>query len=596
MKLLTRDKIKEEDKWNLNALYDSDEKWNSDIKEVEKLTDNLLKYKGNIMKDSNTLLSFYEDYEKMDRLSEKVYMYASLLCDSDTLNNEYKKKKDIAIKMFQNISSKLSFVSPEMLAIKYEVVENYIKENDDLKKYKFDLEKMFRYEKHTLSKEEEQIITEASNAFGTGNNVFYNFDNADVDLGFITDEDGKKIELTHSNYSNYMLSKDENVRRDSFEKMFTYYKKFKNTITEAYKGTIKEDFFYSKVKKYESPLHMSLYADNIDVSVYKNIIDVVHDNFNLMHDYIALRKKVLNLKEMHMYDIYIDLASQSNKEINFHDGKKIILEALKPLGEDYLNNLKKAFSERWIDKYPNKGKKSGAYSWGCYDSYPYLLLNYNNDIDSVTTMAHELGHSMHSYLSNKNQDYIYASYPIFLAEIASTVNEVLLNDYLYKNAKTKNEKIYYLTDFLDKVRTTIYRQTQFAEFEMLAHDKYAKGIPLTEEELSNTYYELNKMYYGNSIIHDDLIRYEWLRIPHFYTPFYVYKYASGLSCAIAIASDILNGKKGAKERYLEFLSSGSSNYPLDILRKVGIDMTSKEPIKKALKMFEEKLEELKKLI
>lgn len=596
MKLLTRDKIKEEDKWNLNALYDSDEKWNSDIKEVEKLTDNLLKYKGNIMKDSNTLLSFYEDYEKMDRLSEKVYMYASLLCDSDTLNNEYKKKKDIAIKMFQNISSKLSFVSPEMLNVKYEVVENYIKENDDLKKYKFDLEKMFRYEKHTLSKEEEQIITEASNAFGTGNNVFYNFDNADVDLGFITDEDGKKIELTHSNYSKYMLSKDENVRRDSFEHMFTYYKKFKNTITEAYKGTIKEDFFYSKVKKYESPLHMSLYADNIDVSVYKNIIDVVHDNFNIMHDYIALRKKVLNLKEMHMYDIYLDLASQSNKEINFHDGKKIILEALKPLGEDYLNNLKKAFSERWIDKYPNKGKKSGAYSWGCYDSYPYLLLNYNNDIDSVTTMAHELGHSMHSYLSNKNQDHIYASYPIFLAEIASTVNEVLLNDYLYKNAKTKNEKIYYLTDFLDKVRTTIYRQTQFAEFEMLAHDKYAKGIPLTEEELSNTYYELNKMYYGKSIIHDDLIRYEWLRIPHFYTPFYVYKYASGLSCAIAIASDILNGKKGAKERYLEFLSSGSSNYPLDILRKVGIDMTSKEPIKKALKMFEEKLEELKKLI
>ena len=596
MKLLTRDKIKEEDKWNLNALYDSDEKWNSDIKEVEKMVNDLLKYKGNIMKDSNTLLSFYEDYEKMDRLSEKVYMYASLLCDSDTLNNEYKKKKDIAIKMFQNISSKLSFVSPEMLNVKYEVVENYIKENDDLKKYKFDLEKMFRYEKHTLSKEEEQIITEASNAFGTGNNVFYNFDNADVDLGFITDEDGKKIELTHSNYSKYMLSKDENVRRDSFEKMFTYYKKFKNTITEAYKGTIKEDFFYSKVKKYESPLHMSLYADNIDVSVYKNIIDVVHDNFNLMHDYIALRKKVLNLKEMHMYDIYIDLASQSNKEINFHDGKKIIFEALKPLGEDYLNNLKKAFSERWIDKYPNKGKKSGAYSWGCYDSYPYLLLNYNNDIDSVTTMAHELGHSMHSYLSNKNQDHIYASYPIFLAEIASTVNEVLLNDYLYKNAKTKNEKIYYLTDFLDKVRTTIYRQTQFAEFEMLAHDKYAKGIPLTEEELSNTYYELNKMYYGNSIIHDDLIRYEWLRIPHFYTPFYVYKYASGLSCAIAIASDILNGKKGAKERYLEFLSSGSSNYPLDILRKVGIDMTSKEPIKKALKMFEEKLEELKKLI
>ena len=596
MKLLTRDKIKEEDKWNLSALYDSDEKWNSDIKEVEKLVNNLLKYKGNIMKDSNTLLSFYEDYEKMDRLSEKIYMYASLLCDSDTLNNEYKKKKDIAIKMFEDISSKLSFVSPEIISTKYEVVENYIKENAALKKYKFDLEKIFRYEKHTLSKEEEQIITEASNAFGTGDKVFYNFDNADVDLGFITDEDGKKIELTHSNYSKYMLSKDEKVRRNSFEHMFTYYKKFKNTITEAYKGTIKEDFFYSKVKKYKSPLEMSLYSDNIDVSVYKNIIEVVHDNFNLMHDYIALRKKVLNLKEMHMYDIYMDLTKEINKEIRFDEGKKIIFEALKPLGEDYLNNLERAFTERWIDKYPNKGKKTGAYSWGCYDSYPYLLLNYNNDIDSVTTMAHELGHSMHSYLSNKNQDHIYASYPIFLAEIASTVNEVLLNNYLYKNAKTKEEKVYYLTDFLDKIRTTIYRQTQFAEFEMLAHDKYEKGIPLTEKELSNTYYELNKMYYGDSIIHDDLIRYEWLRIPHFYTPFYVYKYASGLSCALAIASDILSGKKGAKERYLEFLSSGSSDYPLNILKKVGIDMTSKEPIKKALKMFEEKLEELKKII
>ena len=297
-----------------------------------------------------------------------------------------------------------------------------------------------------------------------------------------------------------------------------------------------------------------------------------------------------------MYDVYVDLCKDVPKDIPFEEGKNIILEALNPLGEQYINDLRKAFDERWIDVYPNIGKKSGAYSWGTYDSYPYILMDYDNTIDSVSTMAHELGHSMHSYYSRKTQDYIYHDYPIFLAEIASTVNEILLNDYLYKNAKTKEEQILYLNEFLDKIKGTLFRQTMFAEFEMLMHDKYANNVSLTDEEFSNTYYELNKLYFGNNMVSDELIRHEWKRIPHFYSSFYVYKYATGISAAIAIASDILNGVDGAKEKYLEFLSSGCNGYPLDILKKAGVDMTTSEPIEKALDMFDKKLQILKKVI
>ena len=315
-----------------------------------------------------------------------------------------------------------------------------------------------------------------------------------------------------------------------------------------------------------------------------------------MYQYVDLRKQILGVDELHMYDVYVDLCEEEAKPIPFEEGKQIVFDALKPLGETYLKDLNKAFEERWIDIYPNTGKKSGAYSWGTYDSYPYLLLNYNDTVDSVSTMAHELGHSMHSYYSNQNQEYLYHNYPIFLAEIASTVNEILLNDYLYKNAQSKSEKMLYLNEFLDKIKGTLYRQTMFAEFEMKIHDKYQAGIPLTEEEFSNTYYELNKLYFGPNMISDEEIRYEWERIPHFYTSFYVYKYATGISAAIAFASDILNHVDGAVDRYLTFLKSGGSNYPLEILKNCGVDMTSEEPIQKALDMFEQKLQELKKLI
>lgn len=588
-----RNEIDEKYKWDLSSLFKDDEEYKEAYDRVFVLVEEVIKFKGQIMTDK--LYDFYKKYEELDRLSDRVFMYARLICDTDTTDSSGQRMKMQVEKMGEIISNKLSFISSEMLSANYEDVLKLIVQDKRLEEYRFDLEKMFRYKDHTLSEQEETIITKACNTFGTGDEAFYNLDNADIHLGCVIDEDGNEVEVTNSNYVKLMNSLKRDVRINTFKAMYGYFKGLKNTLAACLKGNIKENFFLSDVKKFNSPLEMSLYSDNIDISVYKNLIDTIHQNMDVMYDYMNLRKKALKLDEMHMYDIYVDLIQEKQEDIPFEEGKKILFEALKPLGETYLNDLKKAFDERWIDIYPSIGKKSGAYSWGCYDSYPYLLLNYNNTIDSVNTMVHELGHSMHSYYS-KNQNYIDHNYPIFLAEIASTVNEVLLNDYLYKQAKTKNEKILYLTEFLDKVRTTIYRQTMFAEFEMIMHDKEANNIPLTEEEFSSTYYTLNKLYYGDNVISDDEIRYEWSRIPHFYSSFYVYKYATGLAAAIAIASDILNHKDGAVDKYLEFLSSGGNNYPLEILKKTGVDMTTPDPIIKSIKMFKEKLEELKKLI
>lgn len=591
-----RDEILEQDKWDLSKIFETKEEFLNAMEDVKKSLDKVVSFKGRILDSSDSLYEFYKADEELTRLSGNVYIYAKLLSDSDTKNNENKALSMQVDKMFDDIFDKTSFIRPEFLSNDYDLVLKYIEENDKLKEYAFVLENKYRYKDHTLSENEEKVISLASNAFGTGHDVFYNFDNADISLGNIHDENGNEVELTNSNYIKYMNSRNRDVRIDAFNHMYDYFKKFKNTLAASYNGHIKENFFMSNIRKYESPLVESLFGDSIDKKVYETLINTIHSKMNVMYDYLDLRKKALGYDELHMYDIYVDIIDVPEKNIPFEEGKKIVFDSLKPLGEEYLKDLQKAFDERWIDKYPSDGKKSGAYSWGVYDTYPYLLLNYNNTIDSVSTMAHELGHSMHSYYSNKNQTCYNSSYPIFLAEIASTVNEVLLNDYLYRNAKTKEEKILYLVEFLDKVRTTIYRQTMFAEFEMIVHDKYNEGVSLTSDMLCNTYYDLNKLYYGPNVVSDDLIRYEWSRIPHFYSSFYVYKYATGLSVAISIASDILNGKEGARDAYLKFLSSGGSDYPLNILKKVDVDMTNEKPILKAIKMFEDKLSELKELI
>ena len=409
------------------------------------------------------------------------------------------------------------------------------------------------------------------------------------------DEPSNKVHLTNSNYSNYLKSEDRRVRKEAFDSLYSSYNSYKNTFASLLRGNVKSNFFVSNTRKYNSPLEMSLYGDNIDKKLYTSLIEKVHNNLDIMKEYIKVRKNILKLDEVHMYDVYAPLVNNVSRSYTFEEARTLVLEALKPLGDQYISDLKGLFDSNCIDVYNNDNKRNGAYSWGCYDTLPYVLLNFEGKFYDVSTIAHELGHSMHSLYSVKNQDYHDYGYPIFLAEIASTVNEILLNKYCSLHAKTKEEKAYYLNNLLENFRTTLVRQTMFAEFELLIHDLEEKGEVLTDELLCNTYLNLNKKYFTDEAISDDLIKFEWARIPHFYTSFYVYKYATGIAVASSIVSDILSGKEGALDNYMKFLSSGGSNYPLEILKKVGIDIVNDDTIDKALSMFRETLEEFKEI-
>lgn len=582
-------------KWNLKDMIKDSEEYERLCTEINMLADKIVAMKGNITKNSDNLLKYLETSSRLDELLEKVYVYSYLFHYEDMSNEIGINYKERAERLVESINTKTYFTSSELLSIPYDEVLGFIKENKELKKYSFLLEKTFRYQKYTLSEKEEKIITLATNSFGTPHDAFSCLDNVDIDLGFIKDESNKKVKLTNSNYIKFMSSDNRNVRKQAFKNMYAFFAKFINTISELYKGKIKENFFISNAKGFNSPLEKSLYSDNINVDVYGNFINEIHHYLPLMYRYMKVRNKALGIKS-HMYDIYVDLGKSNNSEIKYEDGIKIVKDALKPLGDKYIEDLNHAFTDGWIDVYPNKYKRSGAYQWGCYGVHPYVSLNYENNNDSVSTLAHELGHAMHTFYSNESQSYNDANYPIFLAEIASTVNEVLVDDYFYKNAKSDEEKILYLSSFLDKVRTTIFRQTMFAEFEKIIHEKYQENVPITVNLLCDTYYDLNKLYFGKNIVVDDAIKYEWARIPHFYTSFYVYKYATGLIAALSIASDIINNENDMKSKYMEFLKSGASDYPLNILRKTGVDITDKKTIKKAFTMFEEKLKLLEELV
>ena len=591
---MKRKDINDEYKWDLTKIINNDEDFNKKCELVRKLSDDILSMKGSILLDENNLKDYLKKSYEMNLNWEKIYIYAHLLYYSDTTEKEYKEKMLISEKLSEDVSSKLSFIEPEILKGDYNNIINMLKKCD-MSEYSFYFEKMFRYKDFTLSEKEEKIIAEAVNTFGTGDNVFNEIDNSDVYFGKIK-IDNENVELTHSNFIKLMNHKEQKVRKKVFKQYYKYFLDRKNTISECLKGQIKENFFISNIRKFNSPLEYSLYSDNIDKKLYVNLIDVCHEKNYLIHDYMKLRKDILKLNEMHMYDIYVDLVKEKEDKVDFKECKKIIFEALKPLGNEYLESLKKAFNNKWIDIYPNDGKRSGAYEWNTYKVDPYVSINYENDIDSVNTLIHELGHAMHSYYSDNNNSFIYNGYPIFLAEIASTVNEVLLNEYLINNSKSDKEKLLYITKFLDKVRGTIFRQTMFAEFESIMHDKYQNNVPLTESEFSETYYKLNKEYYGNNIISDEEIKLEWARIPHFYNSFYVYKYATGLISALIIANNILNNIPNAKENYIKFLSSGGSDYPLNILKKCGVDITNKKVLEDSFSIFEKRLEEAKKLV
>lgn len=595
-KIKNRDEIDNKYKWDLSKIYKTSEAIEKDIKTVKEKTKEFKKYQGTITKNSENLYKATEEYFSIIRVLDKLVVYSHMKSDEDksiSKNVELEGKID---KLTDEISEQLAFYSPELLNEDYELIQKYIKENDKLKKYSFMFYDLFREKEHILPLREEEMMARLGEIFSVPENAFHMLDDVNIRFNPIKDENGAEVELTSSNYSTYLKSTDRRVRKEAFESLYTAYDKLKQTYATLLNGNVKSNFFISTTRKYNSPLEMSLYGDNIDKKLYTGLINKVTNNLDIIKEYINLRKKILKLDEIHMYDVYAPLVDNISKEFTYEEAKDIVLKALEPLGETYIKDLTYLFNSNCIDIYNNRNKKSGAYSWGCYDTLPYVLLNFEGKFNDVSTIAHELGHSMHSFYSHKYQEYHDSGYPIFLAEIASTVNEILLNKYCSQNAKTKEEKAYYLNNLLESFRTTLVRQTMFADFELKIHDLEEQGEVLTEELLSKTYLDLNKKYFTDAAISDDLIKLEWARIPHFYSSFYVYKYATGIAVACRIVSDILSGKENALENYIEFLSSGGNDFPLEILKKVNIDIINDDTIDKALEMFRQTLKEFEEIV
>ena len=590
-----RKEINDKYKWDLSKIYSSEEEVSSDIKKVKELTNDYEKYKGKITSNSDTLLNATEDYFKISRILDKLIVYSHMRFDEDKAVSKSEEIMGKIDKIADDVSEHLAFYTPEVLNEEYVVIQKYIKENELLKKYTFMFGDLFRDKEHILSLEQEQMMARLGEVLSSPENTFKVLDDVNLKFQDIIDENGNKVSLTNSNYSNYLKNEDRRVRKEAFTSLYTSYNNFKNTFASLLKGNVKSNFFISKTRKYKSPLEMSLYGDNISKDLYTSLINKVHSNLDIMEEYMKVRKDILKLDELHMYDVYAPLVSNISKDYSYEEAKDLVIKALEPLGDEYINDLKQLFDSNCIDVYNNNNKRNGAYSWGSYDTLPYVLLNFEGNFNDVSTIAHELGHSMHSLYSHERQEYHDSGYPIFLAEIASTVNEILLNRYCSDNAKTKEEKAYYLNNLLENFRTTLIRQTMFAEFELQIHDLEEQGEVLTEELLCSTYLKLNKQYFSEEVISDDLIKLEWARIPHFYTSFYVYKYATGIAVASKIVSDILDNKENALENYIEFLSSGGNDYPLEILKKVGIDIVNDDTIDKALEMFRQTLNEFKEI-
>lgn len=588
-----RTSIEDKFKWNIDTMYQSSELIKDDIDKVNSIIEELKSYKGKISSSKENLYKVLSNSEKASRILQNLYVYTHMKQHEDTRNNENQARATKAEMLSTELSMATSYIVPEIIAMDENKLKEYL-EDEKLSFYKKYVDEILRDKPHTLIEKEEEILAAVSDLSTVPENVYEMFSFADLKFPEIKGEDGKDIRITHGNYSTFLKSKDSRVRKDAFEAVYSTYEDYKNTFASTLYGGIKSEIFYSKMRNYKSAIESSLFQDDISVDVYYNLISAVDENLDTLNRYVDIRKKYLNIDEMHMYDLYVPITSNFDMKITYEEAQDIILKALKPLGEEYLSIVKRAFNERWIDVYENEGKQGGAYSWGSYDSSPYILMSYKDDLNSLFTLIHELGHSMHSYYSKHNQEYLYSSYKIFVAEVASTLNELLLVNYLLENSSSKEERIYLLNYYLEQFRTTVYRQTMFAEFEKITHERVEAGEPLTAKEFTDIYYDLNKKYYGKSCIVDEEIGLEWARIPHFYSNFYVYKYATGFSAASALSEKILNEGKSAVEKYIEFLKSGGSDYPLNQLRAAGVDMEKKESIEKALDVFKELVEELER--
>lgn len=588
---MKRAEQKLENCWNLKDLYENEEKWQEDFDSLEKSLPELSAHVANMSESADKLLAFLLFQDKCSILAERLYVYATQKSHEDTANAVYQNLSSKASSLLIKMNAASAAFSPMLLEMGKEKVMAYMAQVPDLEKYHRFLFEYFRKEKHILSHEMEEMLANVREVAEGASDIFSMFNNADVAFDEIENEQGGKMPLTHGNFIVYMENQNRNVRKAAFESLYKQYKKFENTLAAAYFANVKQDVFFAKARKYENSLAYGLDDANIPVIVCKQLIETVHKYLPLMYRYVGLRKKELGLDEPHMYDIYVPIVSRSERKIPFEEAKEIVKQGLKPLGEEYLSLLQEGFDNRWIDVYENEGKRSGAYSWGAYGVHPYVLLNYQENLNNVFTLAHEMGHALHSYYSDREQSYVDAGYKIFVAEVASTCNESLLIHHLLKECSEAEEKKYLINYFMDQFRGTLFRQTMFAEFEMLAHQMAEEGQSLTAETLSAMYYDLNRKYFGDEIVLDEQIASEWARIPHFYRSFYVYQYATGFSAAIAISRKILNGDEATLNGYMKFLQSGCSMDPIDLLKLADVDMTRAEPIEEAMKLFESLLDQ-----
>lgn len=588
-----RSEVEAAHKWALEDLYPSQSAWDDEYAKAKSLLKEAAKYQGKLA-DAAELKACFELDDEAGLLVERLYVYANMRHHEDTAEPGYQALSDKSKKLTVEAGEAFSFVTPEVLALSSEQLDALIN-NPDLAKFRRSLEEMRRRKAHTLSKSEEALLAQVGNISQAPNTIFGMLNNADLKFPKVANEEGEEIELSHGRYIQFMESKDRTVREAAFKAMYSTYSKLKNTLAATLNANVTKNVFYSRARNYPSALEMSLFGDNIDKEVYTNLIDTIHKHLPLMHRYMKLRKKLLKVDELHMYDLFAPLVEEFDMKISYEEAKKTVLASLKPLGDNYLQVLDKGFSGGWVDVYENEGKRSGAYSWGAYGTHPYVLLNHKDNLNSMFTLTHEMGHAMHSYYSDQEQEYRDAQYTIFLAEVASTLNEALLMDYLLNKSTDNKEKMYLLTYYADQFRTTVFRQTMFAEFELMIHSKAEAGESLTPQELSKIYYELNQKYYGDGMVVDQDIEMEWARIPHFYTSFYVYKYATGFSAATSFAKQILEEGEPAVERYLGFLKSGGSDYSIEILKKAGVDMSTPAPISQAMSVFEQLIEQMEEL-
>ena len=595
-KLKKRSEQNKNDCWDLTMMIKNQEEYEQKIQEVKELNQKIVGMKGHILDNKESLKDFLKTSEKETRLSELLYIYVYLKFDEDTSNSSSLSHKLEIEQLLNTVSDNESFIVSEFMQKDLKDLLPWIESDEFLRPYKLSFERLYRQKKYILSEKEERIITKALNAFGTPDDAFTSLDTTDAVFGTVLLDDGTKETLTQYNWQMFLENPSQNNRRRAFHTFYKFYQQHKNTFAALLKGNYQELEFLRDIRGYESALAMALDKICVSPKVYDNLIKNVHKYMDINIEYQKVKAKFLNNKEYHLYDTYVPIIELEQKEFTKDEAIKIVKEALKPLKEEYLKKFQSIFDSHSVDFYPNEYKHNGAYHWGCYDSPSYVLLNFNGTYDAVSTLAHELGHAVHSTYSKENNSFEYYSYDIFVAEIASTVNETLLSFYFLKNAKTKKEKMYFLCEFLDKVKATIYRQTMFAEFESIMSKKCQNKESLTEEEFSNTYYELNQEYFKDSVIIDPEIRYEWMRISHFYSPFYVYKYATGLISAICIVKDIMDEKEGFVEKYIEFLKSGCNKEVLDILKIVDIDLTTNAPFEKAFSFITECLNELKEII